>query len=489
MSERQMYIDGVWTGASSGATFDDLNPANGQVWAKIADAGRADTRRAIDAAQAAFPAWSKLSPIARGKYLTKVAAILESRAKEIGEILCDEGGGWLGKGMFETGYAPGIYRSAAALTEQVLGEVLPSNYGKVSMAVRQPVGVVAVISPWNVPLLLSSRGVAFALALGNTVVLKPSEETPVAGGVVLAQAFEEAGVPKGVFNVVTCSRAHVEQVGDELVQNPRVRAISFTGSTAVGRKIGAQAGGLLKKCCLELGGKDALIVLDDADLERAINAAAFGSFFHSGQICMAVEKIVLHEKIASEFTERFVAHVKTFKTGDPRQMGNIIGPIINQRQLDKIVAQVDEALSRGAKALTGARHQGLFYEPTVLSNVTRDMAVCREETFGPVVPLLRVSSDDEAVEVANDSEYGLSAGIITRDEQRGLAIAQRLETGMAHVNDSSINDEPWVPFGGVKASGLGRHGGKASLETFTDLRWLTLERGGRPYPPPFVLKK
>lgn len=490
MSEaRQMYIDGTFCNAATGATFDDFNPATGEVWAKVADAGREDARRAIEAAHAAFPAWSRLSPIARGKYLTKVAAVLEARAKEIGELLIDEGGGWLGKGAFETGYTPGIYRSAAALTEQVAGEVLPSNYGKVSMAVRQPVGVVSVIAPWNVPLLLGSRGIAFALALGNTVVLKPSEETPVSGGVVLAQAFEEAGVPKGVLNVVTCSRAHVEEVGDELVGNPRVKSISFTGSTAVGRRIGAQAGGLLKKCCLELGGKDALIVLDDADLERAINAAAFGSFFHQGQICMAVEKIVLHEKIAAEFTERFVAHVKTFKTGDPREPGNIIGPIINQRQLDKIALQVNDAVSRGAKVLTGGRHKGLFYEPTVLSHVTRDMAVCREETFGPVAPLLRVASDDEAIEVANDTEYGLSAGIITRDEQRGLAIAQRLETGMAHVNDSSINDEPWVPFGGVKASGLGRHGGKASLEAFTELRWLTLERGGRPYPPPFVLKK
>jgi aldehyde dehydrogenase (NAD+) len=320
------------------------------------------------------------------------------------------------------------------------------------------------------------------------VVLKPSEIAPISG-IIWAEVMEAAGVPKGVFNLVTCSRNHVEEVGDELVANPLVKAISFTGSTAVGRRIGAQAGGLLKKACLELGGKDSLIVLDDADLDKAINAATFGKFFHAGQICMAVEKVVLHEKIAAEFTERFVAHVKTLKTGDPRQAGTVIGPIINQRQLDKIAAQVSEAVGKGAKVLTGGRHQGPFFEPTVLNNVTRDMAVFREETFGPVLPLIKVGSDDEAVAVANDSDYGLSAGIITRDEQRGLAIAQRLETGMAHVNDSSVNDEPWVPFGGVKSSGLGRHGGKAALDMFTDLRWLTLERGGRPYPPPFMLKK
>jgi vanillin dehydrogenase len=490
MSERrQMYIDGAWSDAASGATFEDYNPSTGAVWATIADARRADAQRAIEAAHAAFPAWSRLSPIARGKLLSKVGAILEARAKEIIEVLIDEGGGTVGKGMFETGYAPGIFRSAAALTESPLGEVMPSNYGKVSLAVRQPLGVVAGISPWNVPLLLSSRAVAVALAAGNTVVLKPSEETPFAGGIVLAQAFEEAGAPKGVFNLLTCSRNHVEEVGDELVANPLVKAISFTGSTAVGRRIGAQAGGLLKRACLELGGKDSLIVLDDADLEKAINAAAFGKFFHAGQICMAVEKVVLHEKIAAEFTERFVAHIKTLKAGDPRQAGNVIGPIISQRQLDKVAAQVSEAVAKGAKVLTGGGHRGLFFEPTVLNNVTRDMAVYREETFGPVLPLLKVGSDDEAVAVANDTDYGLSAGIITRDEQRGLSIAQRLETGMAHVNDSSVNDEPWVPFGGVKSSGLGRHGGKAALDMFTELRWLTLERGGRPYPPAFMLKK
>jgi aldehyde dehydrogenase (NAD+) len=344
-----------------------------------------------------------------------------------------------------------------------------------------------VISPWNFPLILSSRGFSVALAVGNAIVLKPSEETPVAGGLLIAEVLEEAGIPKGVFNVVTCSRDNVGDVGDELISNPAVRGISFTGSTAVGRQVAAKAGGLLKKCCVELGGKDALIVLDDADIEHAVNAATFGSFMHQGQICMSVERVIVHKDVAAEFTEKFVQNTKKLKVGNPREMGNCIGPIINQKQLDKIRDQVDDAVAKGAKVLCGGKHQGLFFEPTILTGITRDMKVMREETFGPIAPVITVGSVDEAIEVANDSEYGLSAGIITRNEERGLAIARRLNTGMAHINDSSVNDEPHVPFGGVRSSGLGRHGGKAGIDQFTEMRWITLERGGRHYPPPFLM--
>jgi aldehyde dehydrogenase (NAD+) len=484
-----MYIGGAWTAAADGATFSDQNPATRQPWASVADGSRADARRAIDAARDAFPAWSRLAPSARAGYLLKVADILERRQKEIAAVRVDEGGAWIGFAMFETGYTPGIYRAAAALCYQPLGEVMPSNYGKLSLVVREPLGVVSAISPWNAPLLLSSRGIAVALALGNTVVLKPSEETPVAGGIVLAEALHEAGVPAGVFNLVTCSREHVGEVGAELCDHPAVRCISFTGSTAVGKQIGARAGALLKRACLELGGKDALIILDDADMERALGSASFGSFMHQGQICMSVEKIVLHRKIASEFTERFVELTKTLKSGDPKQPGNVIGPIINQKQLDKIAGQVDEAVKKGAKLLAGGTQRDLYYDATVLGDVTPDMSVYREETFGPVAPLVTVADDDEAVAVANDTEYGLSAGIITRDEQRGLAIARRLQTGIAHINCSSVNDEPWIPFGGVKASGVGRHGGSGSVHSFTETRWITADRGGRPYPPPFLPKK
>src|SRR5690606_12875165 len=393
-----------------------------------------------------------------------------------------EGGSWIGKAMFETGYSAGVYRAAAAAAYQVTGEIMPSDLNKLRLVTREPLGVVPVISPWNFPLILSSRGFAVALAVGTAVVLKPSEETPVAGGILLAEIMEEAGVPKGVFNVVTCSRENVGEVGDELISNQAVRGISFTGSTAVGAQLAAKAGALLKRCVLELGGKDALSVLGDADIERAVNAATFGPVMHQGQICMAAERIIVDRKIADAFTEQFVANAKKLKSGNPRDIASCIGPVINEKQLKRIAEHVDDAVTKGASLLCGGRSQGLFYEPTVLGGVTPEMRVFREETFGPVAPIIVADGEDEAVRLANDTEYGLSAGIITRNEERGLAVARRLHTGMAHVNDSSIHDEPHVPFGGIRASGLGRHGGRPGIDQFTELRWITLERGGRHYP-------
>lgn len=481
----KMYIDGQWI--ETDETFADYNPASGDTWAEIPNGTREDAGQAVAAAAAAQAEWAALPHGQRAGYLLKAADILEKRQKDFADALIDESGSWIGKSMFESGYVPGLLRAAAAAVYQMTGEILPSEHGKISMVVRQPLGVVSVISPWNFPLLLSARGLSFALAVGNTVVLKPSEETPVSGGLLIAELFAEAQLPPGVFNVVTCSRDNVAEVGDELIANPRVGGISFTGSTAVGRQVASKAGMLLKKACLELGGKDSLIILEDADLELALNAASFGTFMHQGQICMSVEKIIVAESIAAEFTERFVAKVKSFQVGDPRQMPNVIGPIINQRQLDKIHGQVTDAIDQGAQLLAGGTYEGLFYQPTVLTGVTPEMRVFQEETFGPVAPIITVNGLNEAVAVANDSEYGLSAGIITRDEAKGLAVANRLQTGMAHINDSSVNDEPHVPFGGMKNSGIGRHGGKASVETFTELRWLTLERGGQHYPPPFLV--
>src|SRR5262245_1309883 len=404
--KRDLFINGQWSAAKSKTTFPVYNPSTGEVWGKVADASRADAAAAIEAAAEAQPKWAALAHSERARLLSKVADVLAARAKEFQEALVDEGGSWIGKTMFETGYSTGVYRAAAAAAYQVNGEILPSDHGKLSLVVREPLGVVTVISPWNFPLILSSRGFATALAVGNAIVLKPSEETPVAGGLLIAEVLEEAGIPKGVFNVVTCSRNHVAEVGDELIGNPAVRGVSFTGSTAVGQKVAAQAGALLKKCCVELGGKDALIVLDDADIEHAVNAATFGSFMHQGQICMSVERVIVHEAIAKEFTEKFVANTKKLKVGNPREMANCIGPIINQKQLDKIREQVDDAVAKGAKILCGGKNNGLFFEPTILSNVTRDMKIMRDETFGPVAPVVTVKSVDEAIEVANDSEYG-----------------------------------------------------------------------------------
>ncbi len=481
-------FDGMFIGGRSVAarkTFADLNPADGSVWAQVPDGGRDEARAAIEAAHAAFASWSALPFNRRAHYMAKVAEVFEKRKLQIVEALQGEGGGWFGKGMFETGYVPEIFHAAAAASYAPIGEVIPSEHGKLSLAMRQPLGVVSVISPWNFPVLLTGRGIAFALAAANTVVLKPSEETPYSGGLLYAEVFAEAGVPEGVLNVVTCSRANVQAVGEELIENPRVKGVSFTGSTAVGRQVAARAGAHLKKCCVELGGKDALIVCDDADLERASAAASFGSFMHQGQICMSVEKVLVHEKVFDEFMRRFVERAAKLKVGDPKDKSNIIGPLINDRQAAKVKEQIEDAVARGARVVLGGRVNGRFVEPTILVGVTPDMKVYREETFGPVAPVIPFASDDQAVALANDTEYGLSSGVITRDEQRALAIARRLETGMCHINCSPVNDEPHAPFGGSKASGQGRHGGRWATETFTETRWITLERGGRAFPPMF----
>lgn len=479
-----IYVGGRWS--STGKTFPDLNPSDGSVWAEVPDGGRLEAHAAIDAAHAAFPEWSALHFNQRAHYMIKVAQVFAKRKMDITEALKGEGGGWVGKGMFETGYVPEIFYAAAASNYTPIGEIIPSDSGKLSMAMRRPMGVISVISPWNFPVLLTARGIAFAIAAGNTVVLKPSEETPFCGGLLFAEVFEEAGVPGGVLNVVTCSRKSVVEVGDELIENPLVKGISFTGSTAVGRQIGARAGAHLKKCCLELGGKDALIVCDDADMDRATAAANFGSFMHQGQICMSVEKILVQESIFHTFLDAFVERAAKLKVGDPtKDDSHVIGPLINDQQVTKSREHIEDAVAKGAKIVLGGGITGRFVEPTILIDVTPEMRIYQEENFGPVVPVIPFKTDDEAIAIANDTEYGLSSGIITKDEYRGLAIAHRLETGMCHINCSSVNDEPHAPFGGSKASGVGRHGGRWATETFTETRWITLERGGRGFPPGF----
>ncbi len=478
-----MYIGGRWTAGSG--TFADVNPSTGANWATIPDAGRAETRAAIDAAQAAFAEWSEMPFTHRARLMLQVADIWERRIPDFVAAMQAEGGGWFGKGMFEGGYVTEVFRAAAAATYDAIGEVLPSEHGKFSTAVRSPMGVVAVISPWNFPAILSSRGFAFPMAAGNTIVLKPSEDTPYTGGLFFAEVMEEAGIPAGVFNVVTASRDRVQDVGDELIENQLIKGVSFTGSTPVGRSIAAKCGAHLKKCCVELGGKDSLIIRADADMERATQAANFGSFMHQGQICMSVEKILVHENIFDDFLQKFVARAAKLTVGDTAQQSNIIGPLINDRQVDRVRGQLEDAIAKGASVALGGKVEGRFVHPTILTGVTSDMAVYRDETFGPVVPVIPFRSDEEAIAIANDTEYGLSSGIITRDEECALQMAQKLETGMCHVNCSSVNDEPNAPFGGTKASGLGKHGGRWSMETFTNTRWITLERGGRHFPPMF----
>ncbi len=478
------YRGGEWV--STATRFADNNPATDEVWAEVADADLNAVRQAIQTAQEAFAAWSALPYSKRAHYMTAMAQEFANRQSDVVDALKAEAGGWFGKGMFESGYVPEVFHAAAATTYAPVGEVMPSEHHKLSIASRRPMGVVSVISPWNFPALLSSRGFAFPMAAGNTIVLKPSEETPYTGGLLFAEVAEAVGLPPGVLNVVTCSRDNVQAVGNELVENPLIKGISFTGSTAVGRQIAAKAGAHLKKACVELGGKDALIICEDADMERALGAANFGSFMHQGQICMSAEKILVQEGIFSEFLAGFVKRAGALKVGDPSaDNSNVIGPLINDKQVATVQSQLQDAIAKGAKVEVGGNIDGRFVEPTILTRVTPEMTIYQNETFGPVVPVIPFQTDEQAVAIANDTEYGLSSGVVTRDEQRALAIASGLETGMCHINCSPVNDEPHIPFGGSKSSGVGRHGGRWSTETFTETRWITIDRGGRPYPPMF----
>lgn len=477
------YINGQWVQTSG--QFDDFNPSDGSVWARFPDADVAETRQAIDAARGAFPAWAALPFQHRADLMLRAADIVEKRAADYINAAQFEGGGWYGKGVYETKAIPEILRAAAALCYAPIGEVLPSLQGKMSTAVRVPMGVIGVISPWNAQGILATRQFSFTLAAGNCIVLKPSEETPYSGGLFFAEVMDEAGAPPGVFNVVTCSRDKVAAVGDELVDNPGVKGIAFTGSTAVGRRIAAKCGAHLKKCCIELGGKDSLIVLEDADMERATSAASFGAFMHQGQICMSVEKVLVQEQVYDRFLQDFVARASRLKTGNVADRSNVIGPLINDRQAARVAHQLQDARAKGAKIALGGGVNGRFVEPTIVTDVTPDMDIWRDETFGPVAIVTPFRTDAEAIAMNNDTEYGLSSGVISGNEQRALEIARQLENGMSHINCSTINDEAHAPFGGTKASGIGRYGGRWSLESFSETRWITMDRGGKQYPPVF----
>ena len=481
--EYKMYINGEWVDALDRAMYDDYNPYTGEVFARVPSGKRGDARRAIEAAAAAFPAWSNTLPAERQALFLKAADILQKKQNEIVTILAEETGCTFGFAMFQTMFTPGLLREAASQVHNPIGEIIPADLpGAFYMAIRQPVGVVAGIAPWNAPLILSLRAICLPIAYGNTAVLKPSTESSVSGGVVIAEIFHEAGFPKGVLNLVTNGPGGSGEVGDELIENPRVRRINFTGSTSVGRQLAEKAGRHLKRVSLELGGQNPLVILRDADVDYAVNAAAFGAFLHQGQICMSVRRIIVEKPIAREFTEKFVKKISAFKVGNPKEPDTIIGPLINKQQFSQVKGNVDAAVRDGAKILCGGKTEGLCYHPTVLTNVKPSTPFAREETFGPVVSVIEVENEEEAVRAANETAYGLSAGVITRDFVKGLAVAERIETGIVHINDQSVHDEPQVPFGGVKDSGWGRFGGRAALEEFTELRWISMQRTPRQYP-------
>jgi acyl-CoA reductase-like NAD-dependent aldehyde dehydrogenase len=480
--ELQQHIGGTWVDASGGETFDDLNPFSGDVVARVPRGTRDDARRAVEAAAEAFPAWSRTPPAERQRIFLKAADLLEARAEEVAGWLIRETGAAFGFSMFQLHFVPGLFRQAAALAYAPLGEVLPSDTGAFSMGLRRPVGVVGAIAPWNAALILSARSIAAPLALGNTVVLKPSELSPYSGGLLWAEIFGEAGLPAGVLNVVTHAPGAAGEIGEELVENPHVRRINFTGSTATGRKLAEAAGRHLKRVVLELGGYNPLIVLGDADVDYAVNAAAFGAFMHQGQICMSTRRVIVERSIADEFVSKLAEKTKGLKTGDPHEHDTVIGPLINESALDMVRSRVEEAVAQGAKVLAGGEAVGPCFQATLLADVPPDSDFAKHETFGPVAAVEVVESADEAVRRANATSYGLSSGIITTDADRGLALAQQIESGIVHVNDQTVADEPQMPFGGVKDSGFGRFGGTAVVDEFTEMRWVTVQSGSHPYP-------
>jgi acyl-CoA reductase-like NAD-dependent aldehyde dehydrogenase len=474
-----MYIDGVWRTGSDAETADDLNPATGQVFAKVAQAGAADVEDAIAAAHRARVAWGKMLAGQREALLLDAATLIAEKKDEIVDLLIAETGSTLLKAPWEVGYAVECLRSAAACIRHAHGDTYPmSTAGQIGMTIRQPLGVVAGIAPFNSPLLLSMKKIAFALAAGNTFVLKPSELAPLSG-LKIAELFDAVGFPPGVFNVIPGS---AEIVGEKLVSDPRVRMITFTGSCQVGKKIAAEAGKHMKRVTLELGGKSPIVILADADLDYAVDAAAFGVFFHQGQVCMASSRIIVEAPLYERFCEAFVRKAKSIVVGDPRDPATVVGPLIRESQSGFIEAQLSDAVAKGARVLCGGTHEGPYWRPTVVTGVTSDMRLYDEESFGPVTSIYKASDFEAALAQANDTSYGLSSSIVTNDLQKAMEFAMRSESGMVHINDTTISDEPHIAFGGVKDSGFGREGGMASIAEMTEVKWITMQLGKREFP-------
>ena len=441
-----------------------------------------DAVRAANAAARAFPVWSATPPSERRAFLNKAADILERRTGDFVQAMIAETGSTSSWGQFNCRLAASVLREAGAMASQVTGEVVPADRpGSFAMAIRQPCGVVFSMAPWNAPVILAARSLAMPLACGNTVVMKGSELCPRTHG-LLGEVLNEAGLPKGCVNVIHSSPDKAPEIVEALIGHPAVRRINFTGSTRVGRMIAEKAAKHLKRCLLELGGKAPVIVLDDADIDAAVDAAVFGAFFNQGQICMSTERIVIDESVADEFVEKFRIRADAIRAGDPRDPNCVLGAMITEQAAQRVKSLIDDAAMKGATLVTGGRQEGVFVDPAILDNVSPAMRIYHEESFGPVASIIRVNGDDEAVSIANDTEYGLAAAVFSRDVGRALAIAQRLETGICHINSATIHDEPQMPFGGVKASGYGRFGGKAGIDEFTELRWITIQQGENRYP-------
>ncbi len=476
-----MLIGGEAVEAEGGRTFKRHDPVTGAVATEAPAASVADALRAVAAAQAAFAGWAATPPGQRRAILNKAADKLDAMTPSIIEHGIPETGAtgpWLG---FNCMFAANILREAAAMTTQISGEVIPSNKpGCMAMAIRRPVGVCLGIAPWNAPVILGVRAVAMAIACGNTVVFKASELSPFIHRAI-GDALTEAGLPAGVVNIVTNAPEDAADIVAALIAAPEVKHVNFTGSTRVGRIIAMKAAEHLKPVLLELGGKAPLVVLDDADLEGAVNAAAFGAFMNQGQICMSTERIIVHEGIADAFVAALAAKAGALPHGDPRGQV-VLGALITPQSAEKMDRIIADAKAKGGKVVAGGGRDGAVVAATLIDDVAEGMTIYAEESFGPVKPIIRVADDDAAVRVANDTEYGLSAAVFSRDIRRAMAVAERIESGICHINGPTVSDEAQMPFGGVKDSGYGRFGGKAALDAFTVTRWITVEDPGQHYP-------
>ena len=462
--------------------FERLSPITGLVVSSATAMSTADARALADRAAAGFGAWADMGPNARRAVLGRAADALEQRRDEFVQAMSEEVGATAGWAMFNVMLAASMTREAAALTTRIGGEVIPSDKpGCLAMSVREPVGVVLGIAPWNAPIILGVRAIATPLACGNAVILKASELCPRTHELII-EAFAAAGFPEGVVNLVTNDPKDAGEVVGALIDHPAVRRINFTGSTAVGRIVARRCAEHLKPCLLELGGKAPLLVLEDANLEQAAKAAAFGAFMNQGQICMSTERIIPVAAIAEEFTRVFADKARAMKSGDPREGSTPLGAVVDRRTVEHVNGLIDDAVSMGARVLAGGKARDVIMPATVIDGVTPRMRLYREESFGPIVAIIRAADEAEAIRLANDSEYGLSAAVFTGDAARGLRVARQIRSGMCHINGPTVHDEAQMPFGGVCASGYGRFGGAAGIDQFTELRWITIETVAGQFP-------
>ncbi len=482
MRETKLLIGGQAVPARGGRVFERIDPVKQTAATRAAAASGTDVRGAVQAAAGAFPQWAASGPGQRRALLLKAADLLMAHQDEFIECMVTETGATSPWGGFNVAFAASIFREAAAMTTQIAGEVIPTDVPEnFAMSIRQPRGVCVGIAPWNAPVILGVRAIALPLACGNTVVFKASEACPAVHRLI-GDVVTEAGFPAGVLNVITNAPEDAAEVVGALIDDPLVRHINFTGSTRVGRIIAERAARQLKPVLLELGGKAPMVVLDDADIDAAVNAAAFGAFMNQGQICMSTERIVVDEKIADAFVERLSAKARALPLQDPSLGPTVLGAMVDERSANRVRELVSDAAEKGARVTAGDAGKGTLIPAIVLDGVTPAMQIYGAESFGPVVSVVRVNGEEEAVRVANDTEYGLSAAVFGRDIARAWRVARRIESGICHVNGPTVHDEAQMPFGGVKASGYGRFGGKAGVEEFTVLRWMTIQTGERHYP-------